>query len=866
MRISRSKPKDVCSPCIKAKMQRSINHKLDTRALKPFEHIYCDLSVLSEPINDTYNFIFGAIDDHSGYLAIYLLKSKSDTPQAFKMFLADHVHFGPVKIVRSDQESVFTSDAFQEILVNKCIKFEMSAPYASHQNARIERAWQTLFNMSRAMQFESKVPPHLKEYILKYATFIINRTYSEPIKKTPYEAVTNTKPNANTMHLFGSLCFGFQHHVHKRKWDPRALPGIFLGYDPKSPAKIVYFPDENKVRKVKDVKFTDKLYYDSESSVKDANLQHESSNHSETSDDPEPEPPADISSNSAPSSGRGHLRRYPKRFQTKPKFFGVSSDDEEDIEGDVYSVSNYYNIYSLNGTSTSVPNTYAEAIASVDCNKWIHAMEKEIQSLLANKTLKLTELPPGHKLIGGRWVYAIKIDPQGNRTYKARWVAKGFSQRPGINYDETYAPTMRMPTLRMLLNIVVQLDLILHQIDVNNAYLNSPLDTEIYMRQPEGFQTNPNLVCQLRKSLYGLKQSAMLWNGTLSKFMLSQNLKQSDRDPCLYIRVDAQGRLYCLFWVDDIVIAASNSRIINIFKENFAKSFKMKDIGPLTWFLGIQFSRSPTHISINQSLYINQILDRFDMQDCKPRTLPCAPGIHKLVEVESPEYDNPTTYREMVGSLIYLATCTRPDIAFVISFLSKFMNEPTHMHMKIARGVLRYLQYTKEYDLKYVKSIDPLHLTGFTDSDHAQSADSQSISGNCFRLNDYSTLISWNSSKQSVIALSTVEAEYIAATEASKEAVFLRDLFANFFNTVPRTVPIYCDNQGAISLATHAGFHKRTKHIKLQFHFIRAFVKDRTIHLSYIPSNSNLPDMFTKALNGPKLRSFAIVRGSAHVS
>ena len=254
------------------------------------------------------------------------------------------------------------------------------------------------------------------------------------------------------------------------------------------------------------------------------------------------------------------------------------------------------------------------------------------------------------------------------------------------------------------------------------------------------------------------------------------------------------------------------------------------------------------------------------MNDCKPRILPCAPGIHNLVEVESPLYDNPTMYREMIGSLIYLATCTRPDIAFVVSFLSKYMTAPSHLHVKIARGCLRYLKHTADYDLKFVKSHDPLHLYGFTDSDFAQSSDSKSISGYCFKLNENSALISWRSSKQTIIALSTVEAEYVAATEACKEAVFLRELFANFFNTIPKTVPIYCDNQGAISLVKHSGFHKRTKHIKLEYHFIRSFVKDNTIHLSYIPTNSNLADMFTKALNGPKLRSFAIVHGNTNVS
>ena len=463
-------------------------------------------------------------------------------------------------------------------------------------------------------------------------------------------------------------------------------------------------------------------------------------------------------------------------------------------------------------------------------------------------------------------VFSIKIDPDGNRLYKARWVAKGFSQKPGINYDDTYAPTMRMPTLRMLLNFAVQHDLILNQVDVNNAYLNAPLDADIYMKQPDGFVKDQDLVCHLHKSLYGLKQSARLWCNALSSFMLSQGLKPLDRDPCLFIRHNDQGRLYCLFWVDDLILAGSTTDSINIFKMNMDKLYKLKDIGPPKFYLGIQFSRTENSISINQALYTKQILERFDIQDAAPRTLPCAPGIHKLVEMDSPLYDNPRVYREMVGSLLYLASCTRPDLKFVVGFLSKYLNSPTHLHMRIAKGCLRYLKHTMHFDLKFVKSPDGLRLVGWTDSDFAQSDDSHSISGNCFRLNDSSALIAWNSSKQPIIALSTVEAEYVASTEAAREATFLADNFANFSNKPAPTVLIYCDNQGAIALAKHSGFHKRTKHIKLRFNFVREAVKDNTINLLYCPTNENIADMFTKALNGAKLRSFASIRGTSSAS
>ena len=419
--------------------------------------------------------------------------------------------------------------------------------------------------------------------------------------------------NALKLQLLGSLVYGYRHHEHINKFEPRALPGVFMGYDPKSPAIIIYFPEENKSRKVKDVKFTNKRYYSNDTSAAGENLQQESPaaentmQQTQSADDilqpdtsatsqnndasfssdldvsmqsdshsPAREPQAKSSIKCKKSSGRGHLRRYPKRIRTKPNFLGISTDDEEDLESDITSIATTYYVHTLNKETQFIPRDYIEAVTCPDRPHWIKAMEKEIRSLLANNTYTLGPLPKGHKAIGGRWVFSIKTDPDGNRLYKARWVAKGFSQKPGINYDDTYAPTMRMPTLRMLLNFAVQHDLILNQVDVNNAYLNAPLDADIYMKQPDGFVKDQDLVCHLHKSLYGLKQSARLWCNALSSFMLSQGLKPSDRDPCLFIRHNDQGRLYCLFWVDDLILAGSTTDSINIFKMNMDKLYKLR--------------------------------------------------------------------------------------------------------------------------------------------------------------------------------------------------------------------------------------------------------------------------------------------------
>ena len=262
-------------------------------------------------------------------------------------------------------------------------------------------------------------------------------------------------------------------------------------------------------------------------------------------------------------------------------------------------------------------------------------MNAEIESLLVNNTYELVPPPPDCKIIGGRWVYSIKRDSQNNIKFKSRYVAQGYTQSKGINYDTTYAPTAHLVSIRMIVNMAVQEGYILHQLDVNNAYLNSDVDYILYMSQPQGFIKNPNLVCKLNKSIYGLKQSAFLWNENLLNFMLNENLTQSIKDPCVFIRNQPNNTLLVLIWVDDIILCGSSDEVIATFKTNFGKRYKIKDLGILSWFLGIQFSISERVISMNQSLYVKNILERFGMEHCAPMSNPCDGSIYTLLKMDS---------------------------------------------------------------------------------------------------------------------------------------------------------------------------------------------------------------------------------------
>ena len=851
-----------CNTCTLAKMKQDSNKTRETRSSLPFESIHIDLH---GPLNesDDYRYTFGAVDEFSGYLAVYLMKYKSDAPQAMKQFIADHTIYGSIKKVRTDGGGEFKSKEFNDIILEHAIRHEKSCPHSPHQLGCIERCWQTIFNMARSILFESKVPIHLWPYIVKSAAYIRNRCYNNRLNKTPLEAATGRKPNLASLHLFGCKCFGYIQV--KTKLEPRATTSVFIGYDDNSPAYILYNPETGRVSKVRCVRFTSEMYFNERQIAQSGNTSN--------SDDCPPGTPMVDPSNpiveSPPISEEdkepevmeqipqthGEQRRYPVRDRTQAERFGI---DYEDMSCDDFE---YVSTLNICCNILSVPNTYLEAVMSPDKNLWVRAMAEEIASLKANNTFDLVERPPGIKLIGARWLYKIKQDPSETFIYKARWVARGFSQKFGLDYDETYAPTARMTSVRMLCEISVHKKLFIEQLDVNNAYLHSDIDRPIYMVQPQGFVSNQNLVCKLNKSLYGLKQSARLWNSTIDKFLKSEGLTASLNDPCVYYKNNENGLMYVLIWVDDIIVATSSREVLRNFKEKLSERFKVKSMGTLKWFLGIQFKISDTVISLNQSLYINNILTRFGMSDCAPRTLPCDPSIHTILRNKSKPMKDKTLYRELVGSLIYLMYCTRPDITFVVNILSQFMSDPMDIHMNIARGVLKYLKYTIHFDLKYVNTQNELRLIGYTDSDFASSADRRSISGYCFQLDPNSALIAWKTKKQSLVADSTCECEYVALSEATKEAIFLRQYFAEITQAPRKTVTIYADNQSSIALAHHHAFHKRSKHIDTKVHFVRCYIEKGYIKVIYVPTADNIADIFTKAVNGQKLLSFACIRG-----
>lgn len=342
----------------------------------------------------------------------------------------------------------------------------------------------------------------------------------------------------------------------------------------------------------------------------------------------------------------------------------------------------------------------------------------------------------------------------------------------------------------------------------------------------------------------------------LHSYLLTENFKQSLADNCVYTKITEKSKVIVIVWVDDIIIASDSEEKLESVKEFLSRKFKMKDLNEISWFLGIEFKHENGCITMNQAKYIMKLLERFQMTDCKPKATPCNSDVVKLKDEDSTYMEDPRLYREIVGSLIYIMTGTRPDLCYVVTKLSQHMSKPTKAHLILAKNALKYLKGTLKYGLKFEKANENLNLIGYCDLDWGGSEDRKSLSGYNFQLGHGGSLISWKSKRQQCVALSTCEAEYIALSHAIQEAKFLKQLLSDMKGGCEIYTLLNVDNQGAIALAKNPVYHQRSKHIDIKYHFIRSEVQKGSVELKYVPTELNNADAFTKPLSKRKLCEF----------
>lgn len=487
-------------------------------------------------------------------------------------------------------------------------------------------------------------------------------------------------------------------------------------------------------------------------------------------------------------------------------------------------------------------------------------MKKELDSLKDNNAWTIVDRPKNKKILTNRWVFKIKRKQDGSiNCYKARLVARGHEQKHGIDYNEVFAPVARYETIRTFLAGCVEAEMYIHQMDVVTAYVQGDLSDEIYMELPilNADEDRSEQVCQLKKPLYGLKQAGREWYKKINNYLSSIGMKKTESDPCVYVNTDEE-KVIIVLYVDDLLIASKNLSLLKETKSRLMEKFKMNDLGELNDILGMKINRedSTGKIKISQERFANDLLKKFGMEESKTVATPLDPNV-KLSNSSKPETQEEIEkmktkpYRELIGGLIYMANTTRPDIAFATSTLSRFCNNPGEIHWKAAKRVLRYIKGTINRGITYVKSEEP--LTAFVDADWGGDIDDRrSYTGEVFMLANGP--ISWGAHKQKSVALSTMEAEYMALSDATREIIYLRRLLNHmkFDELIEGQTTIYCDNQSAINLSKNQVYHGRSKHIDLRYHFSREAQERGDIMIKYLPTERMTADILTKGLHGPK--------------
>jgi histone deacetylase 1/2 len=492
-------------------------------------------------------------------------------------------------------------------------------------------------------------------------------------------------------------------------------------------------------------------------------------------------------------------------------------------------------------------------------DRWVHAMNTEYSALLKNNTWHLVPPPKGKNIIGCKWVYKVKRKADGSvDRYKARLVAKGYKQRYGLDYEDTFSPVVKAATIRLILSLAVSKGWSLRQLDVQNAFLHGVLEEEVYMHQPPGYKdsVHPHYVCKLDKAIYGLKQAPRAWYARLCSQLIKLGFTPSKGDTSLFYYHQGSHTMFVLIYVDDIVVASSSTAATQALLRDLEQQFALKDLGNLHYFLGIEIKRSSDALIMSQTRYASDILKRSGMDKCKPIDTPMS-ITEKLSVTQGSSLgpDDSTKYRSLVGALQYL-TLTRPDISYAVNKVCQYLHSPTTVHFSAVKRILRYINGTLNLGLKFRPS-NSMVVSAFSDADWAGCVDDRRSTGG-FAVFLGPNLISWSARKQPTVSRSSTEAEYKALANATAELMWIQQLLSELRIPHQSVGRLWCDNIGARYLSANPVFHARTKHIEIDFHFVRERVAQKLLDIRYIHTDDQLADGFTKPISVSRMKSFRL--------
>jgi hypothetical protein len=858
----------VCDYCVLGKQVKLPFFNSQTITLMPFDILHSDLwtSPVLSSAGHKYYVLF--LDDFTNFLWTFPISRKSQVFEMFKSLtkLIQTQFLQNVKSFQCDNGGEYNNELFRKYCTDNGLVFCFSCPHTSSQNGKAERKIRTINNMIRTMLAHSSVPTSFWHHALQMATYLLNILPCKTLQnQSPTQLLYHRDPIYTHLRVFGCLCYPLFPPSNIHKLQPRSTPCVFLGYPLNHRGYKCFDLSNRKLIISRHVIFDEnqfpftKIHSPSPHSYNFLNddlhtyLVHQWQNQilppvankqpppTNTTDQP-PSPinqqllshKSPTNSPSPPSIQPNPPPPPPTRTITTRSMKGIVKPRK------IFSLS----VSQPDNTISPIPKNPKLALSDPN---WKSAMQSEFDALIRNKTWDLVPRPCDANLFDVYGFSDIKKNSDGSfERYKARLVGDGRSQVAGVDCDETFSPVVKPATIRTVLTIALSKSWPIHQLDVQNAFLHGDLHETVYMHQPLGFRDphHPDYVCRLKKSLYGLKQAPRAWYQRFADYVATIGFHHSTSDHSLFIYRQGSDMAYILLYVDDIILITSTHALRKSIMSLLTSEFAMKDLGPLSYFLGIAVSRHSSGIFLSQSTYASEIIERAGMTSCKPSATPVDTK-QKLSTSSGTPYEDPSLYRSLAGALQYL-TFTRPDISYAVQQVCLHMHAPRTEHMLALKRILRYVQGTLTFGL-HLSPSTITQLISYTDADWGGCPDTRrSTSGYCVFLGD--NLISWSSKRQPTLSRSSAEAGYRGVANVVSESCWIRNLLLELHFPIPQATLVYCDNVSAIYLSGNPVQHQRTKHIEMDIHFVREKVARGQARVLHVPSRHQIADIFTKGL------------------
>ncbi|KAL5563802.1 hypothetical protein UlMin_033549 [Ulmus minor] len=859
----------ICSSCQYAKSHRLPFQLSHSRASSPLDLIHTDIwgpaPVLSTS-GSRYFILF--VDDNTRFTWLFPLQTKDQALQVFIQFrtLVENQFNSKIKLLQSDNGGEFK--VFARYLQANGIAHRFSCPYTSAQNGRVERKHRHVVETGLSLLARASLPLKYWLYAFQTAVHLINRMPTKVLDfASPYSVLLHKNPDYTLLKIFGCLCFPFIRPFNKHKLQFRSIECVFLGYSTVHKGYLCLDYQSGRVYITRHIVFDESKFplASHSSSVAPATSPtvptpalvtlplrrpisiSQSAPVLTDSHDHSPATTSEHAIPSDPSTSHSSSPAIPQLVQpVLPSSVAATRKMVTRSQNGIVKKKQLFL-----ATRQQEPTTVKQAMKD-SC--WVAAMQKEIEALQRNHTWDLVDPPSDVNIIGCKWVFKLKYRADGTlERHKARLVAKGYNQTQGLDFFDTFSPVVKPATIKIVLTIALTFGWKVRQLDVQNAFLNGDLEENVYMSQPPGFSHSqyPHKLCKLRKALYGLKQAPRAWFTKLNQALVKWGFICSRSDGSMFLKFGKTDTLIVLVYVDDILVTGSSPTQIDELITQLHSSFAMRDLGQISYFLGIEVIFDGASIHLSQTRYIADLLTKTEMLDCKPAKTPGVIG-KTLSQYDGEPFDDQTKYRSLVGALQYV-TLTRPDIAFAVNKACQFMHNPTTAHWLAAKRILRYLRGTMQQGLRLNPS-SHLQIQTYADADYASTPDDRrSSSGYCLFLGD--NLVSWSATKQKVVSRSSAESEYRGLAIAAAEIVWTLSLLKEL--CIPQTeVPIlWFDNISSSYMAANPVFHARSKHIEVDIHFIRDLVLKKQLQLCYVPTEDQLADLLTKHLSSSRFDS-----------